>query len=45
MISEALGDDDRARDELGRAIDLHPNFDPLLAPVARETLAALEGSA
>lgn len=45
MISEALGEDDRARDELGRALGLHPNFDPVLAPVARETLAALGGSA
>jgi Flp pilus assembly protein TadD len=43
MISAALGDDERARDELSRALSLHPNFDPLLAPVAAEALADLGG--
>jgi tetratricopeptide (TPR) repeat protein len=43
MISAGLGDDDRARTELTRALDLHPAFDPLLAPRAAETLAELGG--
>lgn len=45
MISAALGDDERARDELSRALALHPRFDPLLAPVAADTLAGLGGPA
>jgi tetratricopeptide (TPR) repeat protein len=45
MISAALGDDGRAREELGRALALNPSFDPLQAPVARETLERLEGAA
>ncbi|MGH2539246.1 MAG: tetratricopeptide repeat protein [Actinomycetota bacterium] len=45
MISAALGQTDRAREELARALELHPNFDPLLAPVAVETLAELGGPA
>ena len=43
MISAALGDDARARAELSRALAISPNFDLLLAPVARDTLAGLEG--
>jgi len=45
MISAGLGDDERARAELTRALALHPAFDPLLAPVAAETLAELGGPA
>jgi tetratricopeptide (TPR) repeat protein len=45
MISAALGEGERAQDELSRALSLHPNFDPLLAPVAAETLADLGGPA
>jgi Flp pilus assembly protein TadD len=45
MISAALGDDDRAREELSRALALHPNVDPLLAPEASRTLERLGGSA
>jgi len=44
MISASLGDDDRAREELSRALSLSPTFDPLLAPEARETLERLGGS-
>jgi tetratricopeptide (TPR) repeat protein len=43
MISAALGDEERARQELSRSLSLHPNFDPLLAPLAAETLAGLGG--
>lgn len=43
MISAALGERDRARGELSRALALHPNFDPLLAPLAVETLEGLGG--
>lgn len=43
MISAALGQTDRARQELSRALELHPSFDPLLAPVAAETLDDLGG--
>ena len=43
MISAALGDDERARDELAAALDLHPSFDPLLAPLAMETMRSLGG--
>jgi tetratricopeptide (TPR) repeat protein len=45
MISAALGDEPRAREELGRALELSPRFDVLLAPVARRTLASLGGGA
>jgi tetratricopeptide (TPR) repeat protein len=45
MISAGLGQTDRARHELSRALALHPRFDPLLAPVAAETLAELGGPA
>jgi tetratricopeptide (TPR) repeat protein len=45
MISAALGDDDRAREELSRALALHPNVDPLLVPEAARTLERLGGSA
>ena len=45
MISAALGDDERARAELSRAMQLNPEFDPLLAPVAEATLDALEDAA
>jgi tetratricopeptide (TPR) repeat protein len=41
MISVALGDDERAVDELRAALELSPAFDPLHAPKARATLAAL----
>jgi tetratricopeptide (TPR) repeat protein len=43
MISAGLGDVERARTELTNALDLHPAFDPLLAPEAAETLAELGG--
>ena len=43
MISAALGEDERARDELSAALDLHPSFHTLLAPVAAETLRSLGG--
>jgi tetratricopeptide (TPR) repeat protein len=43
MISAALGDTDRARSELSRALELHPMFDPLLAPEAAKTLDRLGG--
>jgi tetratricopeptide (TPR) repeat protein len=45
MISAALGDEARAREELGRALRLNPGFDVLLAPVARRTFASLERGA
>jgi tetratricopeptide (TPR) repeat protein len=41
MISLALGDDDRAREELHRALAISPSFDPLQAPVARRALRGL----
>lgn len=41
MISAALGEDDRARDELRAALDLSPRFDPLQARRAEATLRAL----
>ena len=37
--------DGPARQELSRALELHPNFDPLLAPVALKTLDDLGGAA
>jgi tetratricopeptide (TPR) repeat protein len=45
MISAALGDEGRAREELARALALHPRFDPILAPVAARTLRSLGGAA
>ena len=44
MISAALGDDERARVELSTALELHSSFDPLLSPVAEETLRSLGGA-
>lgn len=41
MISLALGDDERARDELTTALEINPHFNPLEAQVARATLATL----
>jgi tetratricopeptide (TPR) repeat protein len=43
MISSALDEPARARRELALAIELGPAFDPVAAPVARETLAELGG--
>ncbi len=45
MISAALGDEVRAREELRRSLALDPRFDVLLAPIARRTLASLAGGA
>jgi tetratricopeptide (TPR) repeat protein len=45
MISAALGESERARQELSHALALHPAFDPLLAPVARAALEDLGGAA
>lgn len=42
MISLALGDDERARDELTQALEINPYFSPLEAETARVTLATLE---
>lgn len=42
VISAALGDDDRALDELSRSIGLSPSFDPMQAPLAHEALDSLE---
>ena len=41
MIAKALGDAGRARADLGRALAISPNFDPLQAPRARAALRAL----
>jgi hypothetical protein len=41
MISAALGEDARARDELRAALDLNPRFDPLQAPRAASMLEEL----
>jgi tetratricopeptide (TPR) repeat protein len=41
MISAALEDRARARDELGRALDQSPRFDPIQAPVAAAELDQL----
>ena len=38
MISAALGERARAAAELQRALDISPQFDPLLAAEARATL-------
>lgn len=43
MIAAALGDRQRARTLLAAALALNPQFDLLQAPVARATLARLEG--
>jgi tetratricopeptide (TPR) repeat protein len=42
MISLALGDEDRAREDLRRALTINPRFDPIQAKVARDALAPLE---
>jgi tetratricopeptide (TPR) repeat protein len=42
MIHKALGDTERARDYLGRALAVNPRFHPLQADVAGSTLAELE---
>jgi tetratricopeptide (TPR) repeat protein len=44
LIDQALGDADRARVELRRALTISPRFDPLQAPRARGALAALGGA-
>jgi tetratricopeptide (TPR) repeat protein len=41
MISAALGEEDRARDELEGALQISPSFDPLQVAVAREALRGL----
>jgi Flp pilus assembly protein TadD len=41
MIALAMGDEARARAELGLALRLGPAFDPLQVFVARETLGGL----
>jgi tetratricopeptide (TPR) repeat protein len=41
MISLALGDEERARDELTRALEINPYFNPLEAEAASSTLATL----
>jgi len=41
MISLALGDEERARTELTRALEINPHFNPLEAEAARSTLATL----
>jgi tetratricopeptide (TPR) repeat protein len=43
MIAAAVGDEDRARRALGRALELDDRFDPLQAPLAERTLRSLEG--
>ena len=43
LISAALGDTDRAIDELRAALDLNPGFDPIHAPEAQRVLAELGG--
>ncbi|MGH2754930.1 MAG: tetratricopeptide repeat protein [Actinomycetota bacterium] len=45
MISAALGAEDRARDELRRALALSPRFDPLQAERAEAALAILDREA
>jgi tetratricopeptide (TPR) repeat protein len=44
LISAALGDVARAKDELATALRLSPRFDPIQSPVAREALAGLGGA-
>jgi tetratricopeptide (TPR) repeat protein len=41
MIMRALGDENGAREQLKTALDINPFFNPLDAPLARETLAQL----
>jgi tetratricopeptide (TPR) repeat protein len=43
LIDQALGDADRAKVELRRALTISPSFDPLQAPRARAALAELGG--
>jgi tetratricopeptide (TPR) repeat protein len=45
MISAALGADDLARDQLHRSLSLGSAFDPLQAPIARQTLLNLIAAA
>ncbi len=45
MISAALGADDLARDQLHRSLSLGSAFDPLQAPIARQTLRNLIAAA
>ena len=42
MIHRAIGDADRARDDLARALVANPQFHPLQSEVARKTLEELE---
>ena len=44
MISYALGDLQRAHDELTAALTINPYFDPLSAPIARQTLTEIGGA-
>ena len=44
MIEYALGDVAAARTDLALALQLNPNFSPLAAPTARQTLASLEST-
>jgi tetratricopeptide (TPR) repeat protein len=44
MISAALGAEDLARDQLLRSLSLGSAFDPLQAPIARQTLENLNGA-
>ena len=41
IIANGLGDAARAATNLRRALDISPNFDPVQAPIARNTLATL----
>jgi tetratricopeptide (TPR) repeat protein len=41
MIAKAAGDAAGAKDYLGRALEMSPQFDPLQAPIARQALAGL----
>jgi tetratricopeptide (TPR) repeat protein len=43
IIAHAAGDEIAARDYLQRALTLSPQFDPLQAPIARNTLMSLDG--
>lgn len=42
MIARAAGDKSAARDNIRRALDLNPGFDPLQSAVARRTLKEME---
>jgi len=44
MIESALGQKSAARQDLGRALDINPNFSILWSKVAARTLAALGGA-